>query len=1253
MKKYICVVAAAFLLMLPIRMFAGDYDKAWQALLKNEKKEAIALFHKAFKSKDHADNALAMLVCLESYEGIDYLEKYGKSPIREMQNPAPYTYGLWFYEAFFGQHGKKKGIQLEALQSLQNDDRFNGSMKAAGNYFLGFHYAVSYQIEQNKKSFKNMGAIEDWEFVGPFDNVSGSGFYKEYPPISTPVSKEGFISSNNNLVNWFVPTINTGQGWVMVAPFVTPTTAVGYAQTFIQSEMEQDVLINLGGNCAFKLWLNDKLLFADPEARVTELDAYMMKAHLKKGYNRVLVQFGFTSTVSSPNFIVRLTDTDFKAIPGLEVTPAYHEYQVDKSTAKVELLPGFAEKYFLEKIKNDPDDPANALLLSKVYLRNHFYDKAKEVVAPIYTEYPKSAFIVNEYAKCLNAEYESTQINELVEQVKLLDPENFYVLSNELDRLQKEQRYDEAMAIVNKLEAITGPTMITELRKAGIMAYQGKIDSVITIAKEVYKKEKDRFEIVNMMAILYQKLLSDPVNYRKVMEEFLQDNFNLPIVDALAKDYFDKNEEDKGIATLNKYITVAPYAPASYNDLIRHFFNTQQYDSAIHYLQITQGISPYSSVISSDIANCYVQKNDKKKALDYFKKALTYNPIDYECRSRIRELENKPNILNYFPTADPYKKIEEDNKKVFDSSYASYFIYKGKDVVLYNEGGCEEVIQVIVRINNKNGVDNWKELSIPYNTYYQDVQILKSEVVKPSGSRVPAESSGNEIVFTKIEPGDAIYYTYKIKHYGSGRIGKEFWDKYYFNSFIPVKEVHYNMLVANGKKLQFNFFNEPALKPKRKKIEDFEYYSWDMYNLEPVKDEYYMPDLADVGKVLHVSTVGSWGDIAEWYSDITKMQSRDDYELSAAYDKIFPKGVKGLKELDIARKIYNYIEENIAYSSVSFRQSAYVPQRASTTLQTKLGDCKDVSTLFLALARKAGLDANLVLINTRDNGLNTIQLPSMDFNHCIIRYKAGGTEHYLELTDNYLPFNAKNSSMSQAQILNIPYTYKPGGTIEHLDTEKKEKLALVRMIDIKVEDNDIIVNTESKANGTFASGRRARYYHHTDDEVKNELQSLLSGAFKNQYSIQDYSFKNLDNLADTVSMKLQFKVKNEIINVGDFSMIKPNFIDVPVSINIFKDEERQYPFEYCWYESSDIYKTVVNIELPEGKTFQQVPSGFSGQFKNMTYKLVYQKLSDNKLRIEREFYTDCSQQLPASSVKEMEDFFNQIITAEKKYISFQ
>src|SRR6185436_7664790 len=98
--------------------------------------------------------------------------------------------------------------------------------------------------------------------------------------------------------------------------------------------------------------------------------------------------------------------------------------------------------------------------------------------------------------------------------------------------------------------------------------------------------------------------------------------------------------------------------------------------------------------------------------------------------------------------------------------------------------------------------------------------------------------------------------------------------------------------------------------------------------------------------------------------------------------ELFP-GNEKLSDLQKAKRIYDYVVKEIRYSSVDFRQSGLIPQSTANTLNSRIGDCKDVSTLFIAMCREVGLDAKLTLVCTNDNGSNFLFMPTVDFNHCI------------------------------------------------------------------------------------------------------------------------------------------------------------------------------------------------------------------------------------------------------------------------------
>jgi len=271
----------------------------------------------------------------------------------------------------------------------------------------------------------------------------------------------------------------------------------------------------------------------------------------------------------------------------------------------------------------------------------------------------------------------------------------------------------------------------------------------------------------------------------------------------------------------------------------------------------------------------------------------------------------------------------------------------------------------------------------------------------------------------------------------------------------------------------------------------------------------------------------------------------------------------------------------------------------------------------------------------------------------VVRYRDGADYRSLELTDNHLPFNAMTQSLTKAQILNIPYEYKAGEIIHLYEPAGHFDVTKSRRSRILVDNNDLHINTVLTTNGEVASALRSNYGDKAQDELKQDLQEAVSGQFKNPVMLEKFSFSNLDNLSDTLVMNQTYTVKNDVINVGDLNMMKPPLLDIVATADIFNNEPRQYPFEYWRYENVERYNTEVEIELPAGKAFDQVPGNVAASFGEMKYELTYVKSAPNKLLIKRVFQTNIRENIQPEVFTKMKDFFNTIVAAEQKYVSFK
>jgi hypothetical protein len=415
-----------------------------------------------------------------------------------------------------------------------------------------------------------------------------------------------------------------------------------------------------------------------------------------------------------------------------------------------------------------------------------------------------------------------------------------------------------------------------------------------------------------------------------------------------------------------------------------------------------------------------------------------------------------------------------------------------------------------------------------------------------------------------------------------------------------------------------------------------------------------MPPLLDVGPVVHVSTLPSLEDVEGGYSDLSGSKTEDEFEVKQVFGTLFPKGVAGISDREKATRIYKYITGNIHYSSVSFRQGAYVPQKASVTINTRLGDCKDLSSLFVALAKLSGLKANLVLVSTRENGQRSMELPSVEFNHCIVKTWLSGQPYFLELTDNDLPFACIPPNLGHAACLVIPADNRDaaGAKLEFIESPSRPREKIIRQINVRVNGSDLRLAVTVAKTGTLVSGVRDQYESLSPDKQLEEMQRVVSGGYKNTVKVDSVVFGSWAAVTDSIRYRYAFTVSNEVVEVGNMHMIKIPFTDVIATMDNFSPDDRQFPIEYWKYENADEYETRVNIQAPAGAQFVDLPKNESYAFKGSTYSIQYISAGPRMVTVVRKASLQRDNVLPAE-YKAMKDFFSKIVKAEGKHIAYK
>ncbi|MEI6846089.1 MAG: hypothetical protein WCK36_03470, partial [Candidatus Firestonebacteria bacterium] len=205
MKKFILMLIAIsqFAIINFAKAGDGNLQKGWDAFKTNKLEDAVTFFKAAVKnneSKDEASLGLSLTYWLQSNDEESFksfMEFFKSSP-----NPYPYAYALWTSSCVFDGYGKKTKEQLQLLNTMINDKKANGTIKAMAQSMLAYHYENIGEFKKADVEFSKLGTIENWQIAGPFENISASGFNKDFKVLDNPQADAKFRNKVGADIGW-------------------------------------------------------------------------------------------------------------------------------------------------------------------------------------------------------------------------------------------------------------------------------------------------------------------------------------------------------------------------------------------------------------------------------------------------------------------------------------------------------------------------------------------------------------------------------------------------------------------------------------------------------------------------------------------------------------------------------------------------------------------------------------------------------------------------------------------------------------------------------------------------------------------------------------------------------------------------------------------------------------------------------------------------------------------------------------------
>ncbi|MEO3403218.1 DUF3857 domain-containing protein [Mucilaginibacter sp. CAU 1740] len=589
------------------------------------------------------------------------------------------------------------------------------------------------------------------------------------------------------------------------------------------------------------------------------------------------------------------------------------------------------------------------------------------------------------------------------------------------------------------------------------------------------------------------------------------------------------------------------------------------------------------------------------------------------------------------------------------------FTYHAKIKIFNKEGLTHGTIEIPIHISEDSGEEVG---NVTGTTYYKDDNgiLQKTELDPKKVFTVKDYKYGSTVKFAMpaLRPGCVVEFKYElISPYWYDFRGWTFQDDipkvnsqyethipgfWWFNASIRGSL----KLSKSDSELQRECFSSGGAKA------DCSHMTYQMKDIPAFVEEDYMTARKNFLSAIYFELVEYTNPYTNVKTVVTKEWSDVDRQLknsdsfgsqlkrtSLLKERITPLIAGKTDELDKAQTVYAWVKKQIKWNDYI---GIYSNDGIKKALDTHTGSIADINLTLITALSAAGLNAEAVLLSTRDHGaVNTLYPVLSDFNYVVARLTIGDKTYLLDATDpllsfGLLPFRCVNDK-GRVISLNKPSYW--------IDLNTQQKAATTHTFDLTLLDNGKLKGTVTnyyKGYDAYEKRKAIRKFNTVDEYVEDfdEKQPKLK-VLKSEIT-------NLDSLESP--LKEVFNVEIEAFDNTNHEKLSFNpFLWEKRTTNPFKLAERDYPVD--WAFASD-KRLVLVMHLPAQYVIETPPQvvAFALPNKGGMFVTTFDTQDNNTFTFSN--ITQFNKSVyDSAEYPYLKELFNKIILAEKGDMIFK
>jgi hypothetical protein len=289
-------------------------------------------------------------------------------------------------------------------------------------------------------------------------------------------------------------------------------------------------------------------------------------------------------------------------------------------------------------------------------------------------------------------------------------------------------------------------------------------------------------------------------------------------------------------------------------------------------------------------------------------------------------------------------------------------------------------------------------------------------------------------------------------------------------------------------------------------------------------------------------------------------------------------------QIDKAKAIYTFIQKHFTWNE---KYSIFKNVKVKEAFEDKTGNVAEINISLINALKAKGLNTELVLISTRNNGLATKLYPVItDFNYVIAKLNINGESFLLDATNKLapfgiLPFRCLNSYGRVMDFENESYWID---IVPEQNSKSQLNVGLVLN-----QDGSISGKLRKIKYGYNALNRREEILHKKEDDIVSDFENNF-----NNLEVVNYTIENKEAIDKPIIETFEILIEDTENTTTHY--LNPLF-DESFKINPFKQQNRLYPVDFGYPR-----RYIVNFSL-------EVPDNFDIISYPKSTKIVLEKES--------------------------------------------